>query len=330
MASPYYYNPAAGNPQNPNMTPMHPMGQMQIGMQPNAYAQPPYRGQVPIVDPSMRKRMPSKSKPSGPHPPNEDADEPSGDELDDISTRDIAMARYKRNHDYLSEIFTPYTASSIIPPPFNLSKSEEELKQSTQQADEEIARSKENHTERLNSIRQRVDGFWTAINVLKEAFNLEGVSLSQQTMEESLQLKIERSSEFVREVEIPGQDAEDPLPDHISNMMANTSTIPGGESQMDSEPQIESEFEAQLMASSNQHVENENKDAEFSWQADQSHSNPVDDSDFMFNEMMTTTPPQGETPSVNDYLQTPEYDNGNKSPEQSGNDDMANPTESNM
>lgn len=32
------------------------------------------------------------------------------DELDDISARDIAMARYKRNHDYLSEIFTPYNA----------------------------------------------------------------------------------------------------------------------------------------------------------------------------------------------------------------------------
>lgn len=90
-------------------------------------------------------------------------------------------------------------------------------------------------------------------------------------MEESLQLKIEHSSEFVREVEIPGQDAEHPLPDHTSNMMANTSTIPGGDSQMESEPQIESEFEAQLMASSNQHVENENKDAEFSWQADQSN-----------------------------------------------------------
>jgi hypothetical protein len=30
--------------------------------------------------------------------------------LDDISARDIAMARYKRNHDYLSEIFTPYNA----------------------------------------------------------------------------------------------------------------------------------------------------------------------------------------------------------------------------
>ena len=35
------------------------------------------------------------------------------DELDDISARDIAMARYKRNHDYLSEIFTPYSAGNI-------------------------------------------------------------------------------------------------------------------------------------------------------------------------------------------------------------------------
>ena len=44
----------------------------------------------------------------------DDADEPSGDELDDISARDIAMARYKRNHDYLSEIFTPYNAGRLF------------------------------------------------------------------------------------------------------------------------------------------------------------------------------------------------------------------------
>lgn len=61
MASAYYYTPAAGNPQNPNMAPMHNMNQMQIGIQPNAYGQPPYRGQLPVNDPSvMRKRMPSK------------------------------------------------------------------------------------------------------------------------------------------------------------------------------------------------------------------------------------------------------------------------------
>jgi hypothetical protein len=56
-------------------------------------------------------------------------------------------------------------------------------------------------------------------------------------------------------------------------------------------------------------------------------SNAVDDTDFMFNEMMTTTPPQGETASVNEYLQTPEYDNINKSPEQ---DNSEISTEGNM
>lgn len=49
------------------------------------------------------------------------------DELDDISARDIAMARYKRNHDYLSEIFTPYNAASIVPPPLDINQTKEAL-----------------------------------------------------------------------------------------------------------------------------------------------------------------------------------------------------------
>lgn len=74
---------------------------------------------------------------------------PLVDELDDISARDIAMARYKRNHDYLSEIFTPYNAcnykhtlfyykhvlltlvfvASILSPPLDISQSKQELEQ---------------------------------------------------------------------------------------------------------------------------------------------------------------------------------------------------------
>ncbi|RCH79878.1 hypothetical protein CU098_007856, partial [Rhizopus stolonifer] len=57
----------------------------------------------------------------------EEMEELSGDELDDISARDIAIARYKRNHDYLSEIFTPYKAEYIIPPPLEIQQSKEEL-----------------------------------------------------------------------------------------------------------------------------------------------------------------------------------------------------------
>ncbi|KAI9288973.1 hypothetical protein BC943DRAFT_272200, partial [Umbelopsis sp. AD052] len=187
------------------------------------------------------------------------------DELDDISTRDIAMARYKRNHDYLSEIFTPYTSSSIIPPPFNLSKSEEELKQSIKETEDEMARSKEQHTEKLNSIRQRIDGFWKNMNEVKDISDLEGVSRSQKIMEESTNLKIEHNAELVHHVQIPGLEAEDPIPDHSSNLIRNVNSMPGVDSQINSEPQLESEFEAQLMAST-QHVEDSNKEVEFSWQ----------------------------------------------------------------
>lgn len=38
----------------------------------------------------------------------EDAEEPSGDELDFLTAKDVAIARYKRNHDYIAEVFSPY------------------------------------------------------------------------------------------------------------------------------------------------------------------------------------------------------------------------------
>lgn len=84
-------------------------------------------------------------------------------------------------------------------------------------------------------------------------------------MEESSNFKIEHNSELVHHVQIPGLEAEDPIPDHTTNLIQDVSSMPGGESQIGSETQLESEFEAQLMASS-QHVEDSNKEAEFSWQ----------------------------------------------------------------
>jgi len=79
-------------------------------------------------------------------------------------------------------------------------------------------------------------------------------------MEESSNLRIEHNSELVHHVQIPGLEA-----DHTTNLIRDVSSMPGGESQIGSETQLESEFEAQLMASS-QHVEDSNKEAEFSWQ----------------------------------------------------------------
>ncbi|KAG4086787.1 hypothetical protein H8356DRAFT_1059640 [Neocallimastix lanati (nom. inval.)] len=43
-------------------------------------------------------------------------DEESGDELDVLQARDISIGRYRRNHDYMSEILSPYNIDSIEPP----------------------------------------------------------------------------------------------------------------------------------------------------------------------------------------------------------------------
>lgn len=86
----------------------------------------------------------------------------------------------------------PTCTASIVPPSFNLSKSEEQIKtqsvsirrhnhveqdiltdrESQQETDEEIARSKENHTAKMNGIKQRIDQFWKDMQELKSASEL--------------------------------------------------------------------------------------------------------------------------------------------------------------
>lgn len=44
----------------------------------------------------------------------EDAEEPSGDELDFLTARDVAIARYRRNHDYIAEVFSPYSTGMSL------------------------------------------------------------------------------------------------------------------------------------------------------------------------------------------------------------------------
>jgi len=38
------------------------------------------------------------------------------DENDILQSRDISIGRYRRNHDYMSEILSPYNIDSIEPP----------------------------------------------------------------------------------------------------------------------------------------------------------------------------------------------------------------------
>ncbi|KIM43265.1 hypothetical protein M413DRAFT_399631 [Hebeloma cylindrosporum] len=53
-----------------------------------------------------RAAMAQRSDPAaGRPPPSRTEDDDSGDEIDQISTRTLATARYKRNHDWMNEVF---------------------------------------------------------------------------------------------------------------------------------------------------------------------------------------------------------------------------------
>jgi hypothetical protein len=114
--------------------------------------------------------------------------------LDDISARDIAMARYKRNHDYLSEIFTPYNAckkrkkkrmvidngqlimlclASIVPPPLDINQTKEELDKQIKEYKERSVRQKREHQEKMIQLEKEQASFWSLMNTLTEANNLE-------------------------------------------------------------------------------------------------------------------------------------------------------------
>ncbi|CAO3685198.1 unnamed protein product [Rhizopus stolonifer] len=96
-------------------------------------------------NPMMAKRVPQPNKMRQSMSAPEEMEELSGDELDDISARDIAIARYKRNHDYLSEIFTPYKAEYIIPPPLEIRQSKEELEKLIQEHEQKIVEQERLH-----------------------------------------------------------------------------------------------------------------------------------------------------------------------------------------
>ncbi|KAL0081598.1 hypothetical protein F4703DRAFT_1149587 [Phycomyces blakesleeanus] len=130
-----------------------------------------------MADPSTMQRKRAQSK-QGPQL-MEDNEEASGDELDDISSRDIAMARYKRNHDYLSEIFTPYNAASIVPPPLDIAHTKEELNS-------------------LIALKQEKESFWASLASLNEATNAQDIDEVTLKYGQQQQLKIEHALQGVR------------------------------------------------------------------------------------------------------------------------------------
>ncbi|KAI8379800.1 uncharacterized protein BYT42DRAFT_570065 [Radiomyces spectabilis] len=231
--SQYYYNQAANaSPNVPQtygipgrgMNPAMPMSQSHFMQQ--AYRNAP----APMVD--HRKRVANKSSRQS-MPLVEDTEEPSGDELDDISSRDIAMARYKRNHDYLSEIFTPYNAASIVPPPIDVSHNKEELSKLINELEDKLKQRQTEHDEKIAKIKRTGSEFWKRMEELNKAQSLESIDKAVEDMSSWMDVKVDHVTTGFRTVPIPGieEDEEEkpqkPMSDQNEQMQTHDGGAPG-------------------------------------------------------------------------------------------------------
>ncbi|CAG8442182.1 24163_t:CDS:2 [Gigaspora rosea] len=111
----------------------------------------------------------------------DEADEPSGDELDNLKFREVSMARFKRCHEYIAEIFSPYSISSIIPPesPYQ-SKNVEELKKQIAETQAEIEKMTSEHTEKMKNFTLRTEALSKSMHEIKKC-NTTEVRINEDT-----------------------------------------------------------------------------------------------------------------------------------------------------
>ncbi|KDR82618.1 hypothetical protein GALMADRAFT_238026 [Galerina marginata CBS 339.88] len=123
-----------------------------------------------------RERASQRNDPAAGRPPQQRPpdDDDSGDEIDQISTRTLALARYKRNHDWMNEVFHQAAFGKILatepkPRPYSVfSKSEIDEKTAKLQAELDALQSK-TAQRRADKIR---DAQSQSISVAQESSDL--------------------------------------------------------------------------------------------------------------------------------------------------------------
>ncbi|KAI8088651.1 uncharacterized protein BX664DRAFT_313934 [Halteromyces radiatus] len=254
------------------------------------YVQNPVPYRNPIHQETTRKRS-HKSSSRQAVPQQQEDNEPSGDELDDISARDIAMARYKRNHDYFSEIFTPYNADSIEPPPLDISQSKEELLRLIDEQKQKSKEQQEEHENRLDQFRQERDQFWKSLANLKEATSIEAIDKAAQAMAETINGKVEHNTENVNVIQIPGLKEEPILPPTQPQTPHQPSTSTSSQGTPNQQQQQQHKVEEEKGNETN------NNDVDMFTNFDEN----TDDNNDFFNEMVNTGQ-DDDDPSVSEFL----------------------------
>ncbi|KAG9295475.1 hypothetical protein G9A89_013504 [Geosiphon pyriformis] len=175
-----------------------------------------------------RRGKSAKNKAAAAAAAAEEADDPSGDEFDNIKPRDVALARYKMNHDFIEEIFSPHSTSSIKlePSPYE-TLNIDELKQKVAENKAAIETTTNLHAEKINNFKERSAAMFRSVNDIKNCSNIEEIENLQKTMEKNFNLVI-RPRNPLRVVELNNvpEESDDVInnlvqlsEDGISNMV---------------------------------------------------------------------------------------------------------------
>ncbi|KAF9102670.1 hypothetical protein BGX29_004339 [Mortierella sp. GBA35] len=113
----------------------------------------------------------------------EDAEEPSGDELDFLTAKDVAVARYKRNHDYIAEVFSPYPTSRIIPVRPEYQQSIAFLKSLSEKHNDDLEAAKAEHDEKIKKFKAEATVLYKGLEELKQATTVQEVFAANERVE---------------------------------------------------------------------------------------------------------------------------------------------------
>ncbi|ORX59062.1 hypothetical protein BCR36DRAFT_408596 [Piromyces finnis] len=156
-----------------NMNPMnkHPM---QPQMQPQSYQM------------ASRPQTPQRGKNNMYRYDDEEKNLSGEDEYDVIQSREISIGRYRRNHDYMSEILSPYNIDSIEPPEIidintkeNLNNEVEKLNKEIEALEKEIAKKSNNN-----------DNFIYTMNKISKCKNEEELQIITDEVNKSLDIQL--------------------------------------------------------------------------------------------------------------------------------------------
>ncbi|KAG0289730.1 hypothetical protein BGZ96_006762, partial [Linnemannia gamsii] len=132
----------------------------------------------------------------------EDAEEPSGDELDFLTAKDVAVARYKRNHDYIAEVFSPYPTSRIIPPRPEFQQSIIFLKSLSEKHNDDLDLAKTEHAAKVKKFKAEATVLYKGLEELKQATTVQEVYAANERVEAFKGMAVQPYS-ALRQVDLP-------------------------------------------------------------------------------------------------------------------------------